>query len=102
MSKSSGFAETSSGFALVKRSVQTTLGPDGRLLIPAAVRDAAGIQRGEKVVLRVEDGRIVVTSLKADLKKLNGLFAHLKKPGESVVDEFIAERRAESARESDE
>jgi AbrB family looped-hinge helix DNA binding protein len=102
MTNHSEFFESPSGFAQVRRSVQTTLGPDGRLLIPAAVREAAGIQRGEKVVLRVEDGRIVVTSLMADLKKMNGNAGHLKRPGESVVDEFIADRRAESARESEE
>ena len=93
MTKAKGFSEGAAPFAS-PASVQTVLGADGRLLIPAAVRDAAGIKRGDKVVLRVEDGGIVVTSLRADLKKLNGLFAHLKKPGESIVDEFLAERRA--------
>ena len=100
MAKSNGFAESAGAFATTS-SVQTNLGPDGRLMIPAAIRDAAGIERGDKVRLRVEDGRIVVSSLKQDLQRLNGLFADMKKPGESVVDEFLAERRAESARESE-
>lgn len=82
--------------------VQATLGPDGRILIPAALRDAAGIERGEEVNLRVEDGRIILSSWRADIRRLQGMFAHLKKPGESVVDEFIAERHAEAARESEE
>ena len=76
------------------KTASATLGPDGRLLIPAAIRDAAGIKRGEKVTLRVEDGRILVSSIRADWNRLNGMFAHLKKPGESVVDDFLAERRA--------
>ena len=98
MIKSGGFAESSAMFGTTS-SVQTSLGPDGRLLIPAAIRDAAGIQRGDKVRLRVEDGRIVVSSVRADWARIQGIAAHLKKPGESVVDEFLAERRAEAAKE---
>ncbi len=81
--------------------MQATLGPDGRVLIPAALREAAGIARGEEVTIRVEDGRIVIETFAAQIRRLRGMFAHLKKPGESVVDEFIAERRAEAARESE-
>ena len=99
MPKSSGFAESPGAFEPTKLAVQTSLGPDGRLLIPAAIRDAAGIQRGDKVRLRVEDGRIVVSSVRADWKRIQGIAAHLKKPGESVVDQFLAERRAEAERE---
>ncbi len=71
--------------------VRATLGADGRLLIPAALRDAAGLVRGEPVHMSLKDGRLVVSSAKAYWKKLNGIAAHLKKPGESVVDEFLAE-----------
>lgn len=98
MAKSAGFAETAGGFAATG-TVVTTLGSDGRLLIPAVIRDAAGIQRGDKVRMRVEDGRIVLSGLKADWARIQGIAAHLKKPGESVVDEFLAERRAEADRE---
>ena len=92
MTDRKGFAENAPAFD-APLSVQAVLQPDGRLLIPAAVRDAAGIARGEKVMLRVRDGRIEVTSIRSEWKKLNGMFAHLKKPGESVVEEFLAERR---------
>lgn len=94
MSKSTGFAETSPGFEPPKLSVQTSLGADGRLLIPKAVRDAAGIKRGDKVTLRVEDGQVVVESFRATIKRLQDMLAYLKVPGESVVDEFLADRRA--------
>ena len=93
MTDGKGFAENATAFD-APLSVQGVLQPDGRLLIPAAVRDAAGIARGDKVMLRVREGRIEVTSIRSEWKKLNGMFAHLKKPGESVVEEFLAERRA--------
>jgi AbrB family looped-hinge helix DNA binding protein len=101
MTKPSGFSETDPPFLEPALSVQGNLGSDGRVLIPAALREAAGIKRGEKVILKVEDGRIVLSSWKAEIRKLQGMFAHLKKPGENIVDEFIAGRRAEAARESE-
>lgn len=100
MAKSSGFAESAGAFEATNQVV-TTLASDGRLLIPAALRDAAGILRGDKVRLRVEDGHIVVSGVKADWRRIQGIAAHLKRPGESVVDEFLAEKYAEAARESE-
>ena len=94
MPKSSGFAESSTNSDVTNLSVQATLGTDGRLLIPAALRDAVGIKRGERLTLRVEDGRIVVESWKSTIKRIQDMLAHLKVPGQSVVDEFLAERRA--------
>lgn len=94
MPKSSGFAESTTNFDVTNLSVQATLGTDGRLLIPAALRDAVGIKRGERLTLRVEDGRIVVESWKSTIKRIQDMLAHLKVPGQSVVDEFLAERRA--------
>lgn len=94
MQKSSGFAESTTNFDVTNLSVQATLGTDGRLLIPAALRDAVGIKRGERLTLRVEDGRIVVESWKSTIKRIQDMLAHLKVPGQSVVDEFLAERRA--------
>lgn len=102
MSDPTGFADSPAPFAAANSLVHATLGQDGRLLIPAAVRDAAGIKRGDKVMLRVEDGRIVVESFRASMKRVQEMLAYLKVPGESVVDQFIVERRAESLRESDE
>ena len=100
MTNAKGFSEAALPYDAAL-SVQTSLGPDGRVLIPAALRDAAGIKRGDKVTLRVVEGEIILSSRRADFRKLQGMFAHLKKPGESVVDEFIAERRAEALRESE-
>ena len=94
MPKTSGFAESFTNFDVTNLSVQATLGADGRLLIPAALRDAVGIKRGERVTLRVEDGRIVVESWQAAIKRIQDMLAYLKVPGQSVVDEFLAERRA--------
>lgn len=102
MAKQTGFSETAAPFALADTPLHGVLGTDGRLMIPAAIRDAAGIQRGEKVLLTVENGKIVVEGWGAAITRIQDMLAHLKVPGESVVDQFIAERRAESLRESEE
>jgi ribonuclease VapC len=94
MQKPEGLAESSAHFAKAEPTAQGNLGADGRLMIPASIRDAAGIKRGDKVTLRVEDGRIVVESWRSTIKRIQDMLAHLKVPGESVVDEFLAERRA--------
>ena len=110
MSKSPGFAESPaappaaapSTPAAASLSAHASLGADGRLLIPAALRDAAGIKRGDRLFLRVEGEQIVVESFRATIKRLQDLLAPLKQPGVSIVDELIADRRAESRRESEE
>ena len=96
MAKPHGFSESADPF------VQATVGTDGRVLIPAALREAAGIARGDRITMKVEGSKIILSSWQADIRRLQGMFAHLKKPGESVVDGFIAERHAEAAQESDE
>lgn len=93
MAKLTGFSEAAEPFA------ETTLGSDGRILIPAALRDAAGIKRGEAISIRAEEGRIVIESFAGAIRRIREKFAGLRRPGESVVDEFIAEKRAEAARE---
>jgi bifunctional DNA-binding transcriptional regulator/antitoxin component of YhaV-PrlF toxin-antitoxin module len=80
-------------------SMRLTMGGDGRLLIPAELRDAVGIERGAVVIAEVEDGRLVLESYDARIDRLQARLAKYKRPGESVVDEFIAEKRAEAARE---
>jgi len=94
MSKSSGFSESVAPFSQQPPSAHGVLGTDGRLLIPAALRDAAGIKRGDKVFMRIEDGQIVVESFRATITRIQRIAAKYKKPGESVVDEFLAERLA--------
>jgi AbrB family looped-hinge helix DNA binding protein len=77
------------------------MGPDGRVLIPAALRAAAGMKAGDRLTIKVVDGRVVIETQVSAIARVAGMFAHLKKPGESVVDEFLAERRAEAAREDE-
>ena len=72
---------------------QSSFGKDGRILIPIALREAAGVKPGERVVVRVENGVIVIETIATQIRKVQAMVAPYKRPGESIVDEFIAEKR---------
>lgn len=71
-----------------------TVGPEGRVLIPAEVRRAAGLEPGESVVVRIEGERVVLIPRAAIKRRLRRMFAGLEG---SMAEELMAERRAEAA-----
>jgi len=81
--------------------MQTTLeiGPQGRIVIPAAMRKAMGVEAGATLVAHLEDGKLVLETQDQLLNRFYGRFAKARmQSGNSVVDELIAERRSEAAR----
>ncbi|MCY4213897.1 MAG: AbrB/MazE/SpoVT family DNA-binding domain-containing protein [Gammaproteobacteria bacterium] len=72
------------------------LGPQGRLLVPAAVRRALGFQPGDALIARVEAERLVVEKAAAVERRLHEYFRKFE--GRSLADELIVERREEAAR----
>lgn len=71
------------------------LGPQGRLVIPAALRRSLGLQPGDELVAWAEGDRLVLERREAVLAGLHGMFS----APAGVVDRLIAERREEAARE---
>ena len=71
----------------------------GRLVIPKEMREALGIPDGGELRLRVEDGELRGMGRLAALRRTQRELRGSVPPGESVVDELIADRRAEAARE---
>ena len=72
---------------------------NGRMVIPIAFRRAVGINAGDEVILRVEDDELRITTLKKRLERAQRLVHKYIKPGISLSDELIAERRREARRE---
>jgi antitoxin PrlF len=72
---------------------------NGRVVIPVAFRRAVGINAGDEVILRVEDDELRITTLKKRLERAQRLIRKYIKPGISLSDELIAERRREARRE---
>lgn len=75
-----------------------SVGPQGRIVVPAALRRRLGIEAGDVLVARADDGRLVLEPRDAILAQIQQLFDHIP-PDVSLVDELIAERREEAARE---
>jgi AbrB family looped-hinge helix DNA binding protein len=92
-------AHTEKGFGVDLYSV--TVGARGRVVLPVALRERLGLKEGDKLVLTVQpDGSVKLLSRREAVRRARGLFAHVA-PGESLVDELIAERREEACRESE-
>lgn len=75
------------------------LGKDGALRLPEPLRRAMALKPGDRVTAFVEGGELRVIGMRAGIRRAQAIVAKYKKPGESIVDELIADRRAEAARE---
>jgi AbrB family looped-hinge helix DNA binding protein len=75
------------------------IGAGGRLVIPVEIRRQLGLEEGEPVIMRVEDGELRLLTLDESINRVQERMKPYVRPGISEVDDFIAERRAEAARE---
>lgn len=72
---------------------------NGRVVIPASFRKALGIVPGDEVFLRLQDDELRITTMKARIERAQRRAKRYVKPGVSLVDELIAERREAANRE---
>lgn len=76
---------------------------DGRILIPAEIRKSIKANPGDKLCLSVdEQGNVKLQSKINALKEVQQYFGQFKIEGESVVEEFLKEKREETRRELEE
>ena len=73
------------------------LGKQGRLVIPASLRHELGLELGDELVARVEDGRLIFEPKASVVARLRERFKNVEG---SLADELLAERREEAAREA--
>ena len=71
------------------------LGEGGRLVIPAAMREALGIKPGDDIALECVDGELKVKSYMAVIRELQAEYSRIVPAGEGTVDEFLRDRREE-------
>ena len=77
----------------------TKIDKNGRVFIPAEYRKELGLNPGDAVVIKLLDGELQIVSHAEALRRVRELIARYISPERSLVDELIAERRAEAARE---
>ncbi len=72
---------------------------NGRVVIPAFFRKALGINPGDEVILSLEEDELRITTMKRRIERAQRRAQQYVKPGVSLVDELIAERREAAKRE---
>ena len=77
----------------MKLQIRMRINENGRVVIPASFRKRLGIRIGDEVVLQIQDDELRITTLKRNIERAQRLVRKHVKPGTSLVDELIAERR---------
>ena len=80
-------------------SIKLRVGPDGRIVIPVAFREAVGLKEGDVLFARLESGEIHLLTPKAAMARTSAMIRRFVPEGVSLVDELIEERRREAKRE---
>lgn len=79
-------------------AITTKITEGGQLVIPASIIAAMNLADGDVVVLSVREKLLEVQSLRDQITAAQAEFAPFR-TSESMVDSFIAERRAEAAKD---
>ncbi len=82
-------------------SIKTKLGPDGRIVVPAAYRERLGLKEGDVLYARLENGEIVLLTPQAAMRRAQAIVRRFVPDDVSLVDELIEDRRREAKRESE-
>lgn len=81
------------------KGISTKLAEGGRLVIPVEYRRQLGLEPGDEVILRVEDGELRILTRSEAIKRAQAVVRRHVKECRSLVNELKAERRAEARRE---
>jgi len=79
--------------------VELQVGPQGRVVIPASLRQAWQLTTGETLMARLEDDRLILEKPAHILQRTKDRFVALRGQP-SLADELIAERHSEALQEN--
>ena len=71
----------------------------GRVVIPAEIRQSMGLKEGDTVLWELRGGEAVLTTRLAQMREAQAMVRQYVAAGVSLVDELIADRRAENAQD---
>jgi len=81
------------------KGVSAKITEGGRVVIPAEYRRELGLEPGDEVIIRLEDGELRILTRAEAVRRAQALVERHVKRGRSLVDELSAERREEARRE---
>jgi bifunctional DNA-binding transcriptional regulator/antitoxin component of YhaV-PrlF toxin-antitoxin module len=76
--------------------IRTKLGPNGEVVIPPEYLQVLGIEVGDTVILRLEDGEVRILTPRQGIRKAQELVHRYLSEKSSLSGELIAERRLEN------
>ncbi|MGH9599182.1 MAG: AbrB/MazE/SpoVT family DNA-binding domain-containing protein [Terracidiphilus sp.] len=85
-----------------KENVKARLNENGRIVIPAAIRQAMDLRPGDTLMLSVEGDVLKIESHRSRIRRVQESMRQLIPPGRILSDELIADRREEARREMEE
>lgn len=80
-------------------AITTRIAEGGRVVIPAEYRRALGLRVGDEVLVELEGGTIRILTIDEAIRRAQEIIGQYVPEEVSLVDELIAQRRAEAARE---
>lgn len=76
--------------------VETVLGRNGRVVIPAELRRQLGVETGDRLILDLDEDGVVIRTPAMALRRAQALVRRYVPPGRDLAAELLAERREES------
>ena len=73
------------------------MGKSGRIIVPSEMRTALGVQSGDEIVMRLENGTIRMIPLRKAVRLAQQAVRHYVPEGTSLVDALLQARREEAA-----
>ena len=80
---------------------EVPLQENGRMILPVELRQALGVEKGDRVVLQRMGDRIELTTARLSRAQAQARIREQFPDAQNVVDEFLAERRSEAGRENE-
>jgi len=77
------------------KQIKLKLGEGGQIIIPPEFLQILGLEVGDTIILRLEDGKIRIFAPQKAIRKAQELVREYLPEGRSLSDELIAERRLE-------
>jgi len=72
---------------------------NGRMILPADIRRALNLKKGDKVIIETEGDRVELTSAQRERQRARAMFRKFVPAGQPIVDQVIADRRDEASRD---
>lgn len=81
-------------------AARTRMNQQGRIVIPAECRKAAGLKPGDELLIEpVGEGELRLSTREQAIRRAQAMIAPYLPRGRDLVQEFLDDRRTEAARE---